>query len=72
MIAEGQPSGLIVALIAGEAGAAQKLLIEHTDDGTGHCRLCSGGAQTGRYVWPCPLRGLADQAIKLASERGPR
>jgi hypothetical protein len=60
--AEGPPGGPIVAFIAGEPGLADRLLVQHTDDGTGHCRVCTSGAQTGRSVWPCPLRGLAEQA----------
>ncbi len=58
------PRGLIVAFIAGEPGMAQRMLDEHADDGTGHCRVCSAGPQAGRKVWPCPLRGLAEQASR--------
>ena len=48
----------------------ERLLAEHTDDGTGHCRVCTSGAQTGRQLWPCLLRGLAEQASTLA--KGPQ
>jgi hypothetical protein len=65
------PSGLIVAFIAGEPGMAEKLLAEHRDDGTGHCRVCSNGGGAGRHVWPCPLYGLAEQASKC-TPGGPR
>jgi hypothetical protein len=59
------PEGLIVAFIAGEPGMAERILAEHADDGTGHCRVCTDGGQTGRHVWPCTLRGLAEQASRL-------
>lgn len=62
----------LVLAIAEAPGVAARLLAAHVDDGTGHCRVCTNGAQVGRHVWPCPLRGLADQAIKLAGESGPR
>jgi hypothetical protein len=60
----GPPRGLIVAFIAGEPGMAERMLAEHRDDGTGHCRVCTEGAQAGRKVWPCPLHGLAEQASR--------
>jgi hypothetical protein len=56
----GLPTELIVAFIAGEPGMAQRMLAEHRDDGSGHCRVC--GPESARTVWPCPLRGLAEQA----------
>jgi hypothetical protein len=40
----GPPGGLIVEFIAGEPGMAQRMLAEHVDDGTGHCRICTEGA----------------------------
>ncbi len=52
----------LIALIQSEPGMAQRLLAEHADDGTGRCRRCSTGAQTGHYRWPCLIYHSADQA----------
>jgi hypothetical protein len=52
----------IVAFIVGQPGLAARLLAEHVDDGTGHCRVCSAGPQAGRKVWPCPIYGYAQLA----------
>ncbi|MGH8967480.1 MAG: hypothetical protein ACRDXB_19425 [Actinomycetes bacterium] len=52
-----------VALFQGQPAAIAHMLAKHVDDGTGHCRECSPGGQAGRSVWPCPLHGLAAQAI---------
>ncbi|GAA1330053.1 hypothetical protein GCM10009610_68110 [Pseudonocardia xinjiangensis] len=43
-------------------GVADALLRLHTDDRTGHCRVCSAGPQAGRAVHPCRLRLLAQRA----------
>ena len=58
----------IVEFIAAEPGMAARLLAEHVDDGAGRCRVCSSGAQAGRHIWPCALRGLAMQARELARD----
>jgi hypothetical protein len=58
----------LVALIQSQPGMAQRLLSEHGDDGSGRCRVCSTGGQTGRYRWPCALRRYAEQADTLASD----
>jgi hypothetical protein len=64
--AGGGPSrGLIVAFIAGEPGMAERLLAAHADDGTGHCRVCTQGGQTGRQKYPCRLREFAEQAAEV-------
>jgi hypothetical protein len=52
----------LVVLIRSQPGMAQRLLTEHVDDGSGRCRVCSTGGQTGRYRWPCALRRYAEQA----------
>ncbi len=44
------------------------LICEHADDGTGHCRVCTAGAQTGRYIWPCQIYLAARHAVEV-SER---
>jgi hypothetical protein len=65
------PTGLIVGFIAGEPGMAERMLVEHADDGTGHGRLCTAGPQAGRHTHPCRLRVLAEQASE-ATPGGPR
>lgn len=52
----------LVALIRSQPGMAERLLADHTDDGTGRCRCCSSGGQTGRYQWPCAIHRSATQA----------
>ena len=47
--------GPLVALIRSQPGMADRLVAEHADDGSGRCRVCSTGAQTGRFRWPCTL-----------------
>ena len=48
--------------------ALPRALLEiHADDGTGHCQVCSAGAQTGRYQHPCTIRTLAGQALVIQS-----
>ena len=42
----------LVTFIATHRDMAQMLLPQHSDDGTGHCQLCTSGAQAGRHVWP--------------------
>jgi hypothetical protein len=50
-------------------GRADRLAVDHIDDGTGHCRSCPAGPQAGRLVWPCNLAGLAARARELARRR---
>lgn len=45
----------LVRFIAGQPGMVEKLIRRHGNDGTGHCRQCTAGGQTGRNVWPCQL-----------------
>ncbi|MGI5128922.1 hypothetical protein ACQEVB_19110 [Pseudonocardia sp. CA-107938] len=59
----------LITLIAGNPGMAERLARDHADDGTGRCRVCSGGAQSGRYVWPCSLYRAA---IKVHESRDAR
>ena len=54
----------IVEFIAAETGMAERLLAQHVDDGTGHCRVCSAGPQAGRKVWPCQIHGHALNASR--------
>ncbi|MFD1532187.1 hypothetical protein [Pseudonocardia aurantiaca] len=59
----------LVAFISAEPGMAQRLYDDHRDDGSGHCRACTGGGQAGRYVWPCSLRRAAEVAAAGRRER---
>jgi hypothetical protein len=52
----------IVEFIAAEPGLADRLLALHVDDGTGHCRACPIGGQSGYLRWPCQIRILAARA----------
>lgn len=49
---------------------ADKLLEAHRDDGTGHCRVCSAGGQTGRSTWPCQLYAAAHAVSRGPAARG--
>jgi hypothetical protein len=44
----------IVVFIAGEPGAASRLLAAHVNDGTDHCRACVRNEQGARAA--CDLR----------------
>jgi hypothetical protein len=46
-------------------GLPARLLELHVDDGTGRCRICSQGGQTGRDRHPCRLRALATEALVI-------
>jgi hypothetical protein len=52
----------LVVLIRSQPGMADRLLAEHADDGSGRCRVCSSGALTGRYRWPCAIQRAATDA----------
>ena len=56
---------LIVALIGDNPAGIEKLLAEHVDDGTGHCRRCPLPGQRGFDSWPC----LHHVAASLATEQ---
>jgi hypothetical protein len=53
----------LITLIAGQPGMADQLLAAHVETRTGHCSICSAGAQSGRYRWPCAIT-LAARAAK--------
>jgi hypothetical protein len=63
---ESDTLALIVALIGNPAGI-EKLLAEHVDDGTGHCRRCPLPGQRGFDSWPC----IHHVAAALAAEQLP-
>jgi len=45
----------IVVFIASRPEVLGRLLAEHVDDGTGHCRACPIGGQRGYLTWPCNI-----------------
>jgi hypothetical protein len=59
----------IVVFIAGEAGSAERLLREHADDGSGRCKVCTGGPQSVRVRWPCRLYDYAIRARTVRREQ---
>lgn len=56
----------LAALVAAMPGVAQRLLADHVDDGTGHCRRCPVGAQAGYQRWPCTLHDVGRSAVLLS------
>jgi hypothetical protein len=61
----------LITFIAAEPGMAAQLLAQHTDDGTGRCRVCSSGAQSGHYQHPCAIWLAADEASRRSGEVHP-
>jgi|GEM_PF-3512697 len=63
------PGGLVICpvvqFIVSQDGLSAVLLADHSDDGTGHCRVCSAGAQSGRHRYPCLTRVYADTASEV-------
>lgn len=58
----------LVVLIAGQPGMARRMLAEHVDDGTGHCRVCRWHARPAAD-FPCVLRTHAEAADRLGARR---
>ncbi len=54
----------LVALIMSQPAMAERLVAQHADDGTGHCRCCTSGAQTGRYRYPCDILLAVHEAAR--------
>jgi hypothetical protein len=59
----------LVALIMSQPQMIDRLAPLHADDGTGRCRTCSSGGQTGRYQHPCNIRRAVDEARRLLARR---
>ncbi|MGE0298747.1 MAG: hypothetical protein AB7I38_11605 [Dehalococcoidia bacterium] len=59
----------LVTFLARDPAATATLLAQHTDDGTGRCRVCSAGGQTGRYSWPCQIHQSARAAVANRGRR---
>jgi hypothetical protein len=60
----------LVALIRSEPGMAERLLVEHADDGSGRCKVCTAGAQTLHYRWPCTTQLAAAEAATAGGVGG--
>jgi hypothetical protein len=59
----------LAAFLIGHPAAIEALLTEHADDGRGHCRVCTIGAQQGHVVWPCTLFIAATAAQRAMRRR---
>ncbi len=59
----------LVEFMVRNAGLAEALIGEHTDDGRGYCRACALGAQRGYRRFPCDIRRTAEQAREIERER---
>lgn len=55
----------VVQFIVSQDGLSAVLLAEHSDDATGHCRVCSAGARSGRHRYPRLTRVYADIAHEV-------
>ena len=65
-------NGTVADVVAAIPGLAERLLVKHVDDGTGHCRACPLGAQQGFETWPCPLHSVAAAALHVRQGHAPR
>jgi hypothetical protein len=52
----------LTTLFRAQPAATARLLAQHVDDGTGHCRVCTAGGQTGHYTSPCVIQLAAEEA----------
>lgn len=59
----------LVEVISRCGDLAARLVHLHVDDGSGRCVVCSAGAQSARYVYPCAIRCLATRALHLQATR---
>lgn len=69
MLATQSQVDALAAQLARMPGVPERLAVLHHDDGTGRCVVCSGGAQTGRYTWPCSISMVATRAIEMRSSK---
>jgi aerobic-type carbon monoxide dehydrogenase small subunit (CoxS/CutS family) len=53
----------LTAFLSLRPTATAKLLAQHVDDGSGHCRACAV-AQRGHQVWPCTIYAAAARASR--------
>ena len=59
-------SEVAAVLAAGDPHVWATLRARHIPDNKGRCIVCRSSRQPAE-VWPCKLRGIADQAERLAS-----
>jgi hypothetical protein len=62
------PDSSLIALFVSQPQMIERLAVEHADDGSGRCRCCSAGGQTGRYRYPCTIRVAVDEARRRLAE----
>jgi hypothetical protein len=65
----GETFHITVEMVAAVPGSADRLLAEHTNDGTGRCRVCTIGGQAGNRQWPCWLYHVGMAARKQRRRR---
>lgn len=58
-------SPLVEFLAAAPDDLARRLVAEHRDDGSGHCRRCPIGAHAGHLTWPSAIYTVASRAVQL-------
>lgn len=57
-----------MALIMSQPQMADRLAREHAEDGHGCCSTCTGGAQSGRFRYPCTImRAVVEARGRLAA-----
>lgn len=59
----------LLDLIAGVPGMAERMIVQHQPDSTGHCKACPLGGRAGYHMWPCSLFDHAMRAGELARQR---
>ncbi|MGH3588336.1 MAG: hypothetical protein ACRDQ0_18690 [Pseudonocardia sp.] len=50
-----------------DPAAVKNWLVTHVDDGRGHCKVCTVGAQHGYRTWPCVFYKVAAQVENARS-----
>lgn len=53
---------IVVETLAAVPGSGERLVVEHRNDGSGRCRVCTIGAQAGNQQWPCWLYNAGTEA----------
>lgn len=57
------PTFPLARFLIGQPAAVERLLAQHVDDGSGHCRACPLG-QRGFMTSPCTIRNAAELAAR--------
>jgi hypothetical protein len=69
-LAEANAWSRFAAELAGMPDVIVRLLQEHVDDGSGHCRTCTTpGRGTPNAAWPCGLFAIARYAALRSKGR---